>query len=102
MWNIDIGIEFNFNLDTNIEMRKLFDSISKSIPINQFSLVRYQYQYANKVDNEIKIEIETDIFDLKSRMNSKPMFLARPWSEPLMVDGRRCSMTHVKFPRQTM
>ena len=80
MWNIDIGIEFDFNLDTNIEMRKLFDSISKSIPINQFSLVQnqYQYQYANKEENEIKIEIETDIFDLKSRMNSKPMFLARP------------------------
>ena len=31
-----------------------------------------------------------------------------PWesqitlSEPLMFDGRRCFMTHVKFPRQTM
>ena len=66
-------------------MRKLFDSISKSIPINQFSLVQnqYQYQYANKEENEIKIEIETDIFDLKSRMNSKPMFLARPCGIPI-------------------
>ncbi len=84
MWNIDIGIEFDFNLDTNIEMRKFFDSISKSIPINQFSLVQNQnqYQYANKEENEIKIEIETDIFDLKSRINSKPMFLARPCFVP--------------------
>ena len=69
-------------------MRKLFDSISKSIPINQFSLVQnqYQYQYANKEENEIKIEIETDIFDLKSRMNSKPMFLARPWVTLLVIN----------------
>ena len=57
MWNIDIGIEFDFNLDTNIEMRKLFDSISKWIAIKQFSLVRTQYQYVNKVEHETETNV---------------------------------------------
>ena len=85
-------------------MRKLFDSISKSIPINPFSLVQnqYQYQYANKEENKIKIEIETDIFDLKSRMNSKPMFLARPWHKvfkPLKITIlSKSNGTHITKP----
>ena len=48
----------------------------------------------SEILQRFEIDKKTSFFSIKE--------MALGPSEPLMVDGRRCSMTHVKFPRQTM
>ena len=48
----------------------------------------------SEILQRFEIDKKTSFFSIKE--------MALPRSEPLMSDGRRCFMTHVKFSRQTM